>query len=398
MIHYEHGSWGLCFLWQLRGSTLPKGLIWALPWSAISGYLCYLRSEAGVDIERIDAATLLGAYGFFISLLAFMVAFRNNQGWSRYWEGATLLQQTRGEWFNAVSSVFAFCNPQPDVKEKVNRFQGLIVRLMSLLFCSAVTSVSDLDDFEVIDMKSLNPESLRFLLTDFHNNHQTRCEILVQWIQRAIVQGHNDQTISIPAPILSRTFQELSRGIVNIQNARKINDLPYPFHCAQLLTVMLIVYTVGISVGSAYVFELWISSALVTLLNVFSLWCVNYGAVEMEHPFCSGNHGLPLHREVRNMNECLLVLMLDQTQTVPSMSNASKLVSELIETSPITDHLPSHEKTNGVEKETFFSTGVKRSRSRNLASLYNLQLTVEGDCNGEADEAAILGTHRQAPK
>lgn len=76
---------------------MPKGLIWALPWSAISGYLCYLRSEAGVDIERIDAATLLGAYGFFISLLAFMVAFRNNQGWSRYWEGATLLQQTRGD-------------------------------------------------------------------------------------------------------------------------------------------------------------------------------------------------------------------------------------------------------------------------------------------------------------
>ena len=125
MIHYEHGSWGLCFLWQVRGSTLPKGLIWALPWSAISGYLCFLREEAGVDIERIDAATLLGAYGFFISLLAFMVAFRNNQGWSRYWEGATLLQQTRGEWFNAVSSVFAFCNPQPDMKEKVDRFQAL---------------------------------------------------------------------------------------------------------------------------------------------------------------------------------------------------------------------------------------------------------------------------------
>ena len=90
---------------------------------------------------------------------------------------------------------------------------------------------------ESSDPWGLNPESLRFLLTDFHNNHQTRCEILVQWIQGAIVQGHNDQTISIPAPILSRTFQELSRGIVNIQNARKINDLPYPFHCAQLLTV-----------------------------------------------------------------------------------------------------------------------------------------------------------------
>jgi hypothetical protein len=32
--------------------------------------------------------------------------------------------------------------------------QGLLIRLMSLLFCSAITSVSDQDDFEVIDMKS----------------------------------------------------------------------------------------------------------------------------------------------------------------------------------------------------------------------------------------------------
>ena len=123
MIHYDHGSWGICFLWQVKGSTLPKGLVWALPWSAISGGLCYLRAEAGVGIERIDAGTLLGAYGFFISLLAFMVAFRNNQGWSRYWEGATLLQQTRGEWFNAISSCFAFCSPQPEHKEKVVQFQ-----------------------------------------------------------------------------------------------------------------------------------------------------------------------------------------------------------------------------------------------------------------------------------
>ena len=38
-------------------------------------------------------------------------------------------------------------------------------------------------------------------------------------------------------------------------------------------------YTAGICIGSAYVFEMWESASLVTLLNVFSLWCVNYGAV-----------------------------------------------------------------------------------------------------------------------
>ncbi|CAJ1452956.1 unnamed protein product, partial [Effrenium voratum] len=300
MIHYQHGSWGICFLWQLRGSTLPKGLMWAIPWAAVAGMLTWAKMRSGENYEPVDAGTLLGAYGFFISLLAFMVAFRNNHGWSRYWEGATLLQQTRGEWFNAMSSTFAFCNQAPEYKEQVQTFQALTVRLMSLLFSSAVTSVSDLCDFEVIDMKGLAPQNLEFLLADFRENHHTRCEILIQWMQKAIVNGHNEGTLHIPPPILSRVFQELSRGMVNIQNARKINDLPYPFHCAQLLTVMLLVYTVGITIGSAYTFETWQSAALVTLLNVFSLWCVNYGAVEMEHPFCSGSHGLPLHKEVQS--------------------------------------------------------------------------------------------------
>ena len=30
----------------------------------------------------------------------------------------------------------------------------------------------------------------------------------MQWIQRAIVQGHYDQTLTIPPPILSRTFHD----------------------------------------------------------------------------------------------------------------------------------------------------------------------------------------------
>ena len=120
----------------------------------------------------------------------------------------------------------------------------------------------------------------------------------------------------------------------------------------------------------------------------------------MERPFCAGNHGLPLHREVRSMNECLLILMLDQTQTVPKMrSAASNRVSDLITTQPILDGIPEN------ELESFFAAAKlskAERRSRNVTCL--LKAREDGshdDCelNGcEADEGAILGTHREAPR
>ena len=115
----------------------------------------------------------------------------------------------------------------------------------------------------------------------------------------------------------------------------------------------------------------------------------------MERPFCAGNHGLPLHREVRSMNECLLVLMLDQTQTVPTMrSSASNRVTDLITTQPILDGIPQS------ELQSFFAAAKlskAERRSRNVTTL--IKPGEDANLNGaEADEGAILGTHREAPR
>ena len=85
--------------------------------------------------------------------------------------------------------------------------------------------------------------------------------------------------------------------------------------------------------------------------------------------------------------------MLEQTQTIPQMSSsASQKVTELIETRPITEGIPEN------ELESYFTAPQKHQRrSRNVKSLAKMKRE-EGNLNGEADEVAVLGQHREAPR
>ena len=44
-----------------------------------------------------------------------------------------------------------------------------------------------------------------------------------------------DGVLAIPPPILSRVYQTLSRGFVNLLNAKKIADTRFPFPYAQTI-------------------------------------------------------------------------------------------------------------------------------------------------------------------
>merc|ERR1740138_1615055 len=85
--------------------------------------------------QMVGVEVLWSGYTF---VLGFLVVFRNNQAYSRFWEGATLINQVRGEWFNAISCLIAFCNKEHDEPGRLQRFQNLLVRLGSLMYCSAL--------------------------------------------------------------------------------------------------------------------------------------------------------------------------------------------------------------------------------------------------------------------
>merc|ERR1719373_837799 len=108
MIEYYPGKWQVSFIFQLHGSVFPKALMWALPSSALCLFLKLYSFNHWQGKDSLTVSQVWVAYNF---VLGFLIVFRTNQAHERFWEGATILQQVRGEWYNAISCCVAFCNP-----------------------------------------------------------------------------------------------------------------------------------------------------------------------------------------------------------------------------------------------------------------------------------------------
>merc|ERR1712079_73016 len=132
MIAYDSGAWRGFFAPSFKGSVLQRATAFGIVSAFIGatvfiGYHGLTRSE----VEPLWPADALGQF-YVTSILAFLVTFRASIAYSRFWEGATLLNQVRGEWISSISSVIAFCTPALDKQAEVVKFQNLVVRLMSL--------------------------------------------------------------------------------------------------------------------------------------------------------------------------------------------------------------------------------------------------------------------------
>jgi len=320
MINYNSGTWGgLWSLFQAHGSVFPKATLVALPSAGLAMLVHYLTHEQQIIIVESDDITagVIGGYTFILGLI---LSTRASKAYSRWWEGGTLLQQLRGEWFNAYSSLLAFTSVKLEMKEDVEKFQQVLARLMSLLYCSALQQVSTNPhvpsaDYELIDTAGMDQEQL-----DFLEDVNDKVEVVLQWIQRLIVTNIGNGVLPIAPPIISRVFQEYSRGIVNLNNARKIADFPFPFPLVQMLSMMLSIHwlMIPISCGSSISNMVW--AGVLTFLVVFSFWCIHFFSFELEMPFGSSSNHLPLIDMQSDMNRSLLTLLRRKAQFPPEFN------------------------------------------------------------------------------
>eukprot|EP00449_Zooxanthella_nutricula_P002474 CAMPEP_0198498548 /NCGR_PEP_ID=MMETSP1462-20131121/7077_1 /TAXON_ID=1333877 /ORGANISM="Brandtodinium nutriculum, Strain RCC3387" /LENGTH=489 /DNA_ID=CAMNT_0044227471 /DNA_START=73 /DNA_END=1542 /DNA_ORIENTATION=- len=311
MIYYKNGRWGVSVLFSLEGSVFPKAAAISLPCATFAFLLSYF-GEHHVDRETTGAGVLWAGYNM---LLGFLIVFRTNPAYSRFWEGTSLLHQIRGEWFNATSSVFAFCSNRPERVQQVHNFQQIMVKLMSLLFCSAAHQVSTFEqlvDFEVLDIYGIDPKSLSHLRAS-----PDRCETVLQWIQRLIIEGHLEGTVDVPPPILTRAFQELSRGIVNLKQVTMIKEVPFPFPYAQMLAAMMVLHSVSTPWMASQTVESPIVGGVLSFCVTCGFWSLHYIAQEIDQPFGEDANDINLAGMLGEFNESLIFLTEAQTRTVP---------------------------------------------------------------------------------
>ena len=315
MRHYVGGKWGFSLIFGIYGSVFPYAFIMAVVNAALTfGVSISMEYSDGFNPDPDTTEMVATLMAIFSSVMMFILTFRSDIAYERWWEGGTLLQKTRGEWFNAYSSLVAFSSARPELQRQVMEFHHLLARLMSLLFCCALQQVSPSKErpFEILDTHGIELESLLYL-----ESTRDKVEIILQWIQRSIVLRMNDGILPVAPPVLSRAFQELSRGIVNLQNARKIADFPFPYPYAQVSILMLLLHWGLMPFWCSMLLSKTMAAAT-SFVVVFFLWCLNFIALQLEAPFGDEPNDLPMDQMILDWNNSLCTLLSPRSQRPPA--------------------------------------------------------------------------------
>lgn len=335
MIHQEEEGW---LLRNVRASALPKAALLSLPTIFVSLLLSYM-DKIDPDVRRdsgIDDVTESQLWNAMTAVIAIMLAFRTKQALGRFWEGTGLLHQMRGEWFDAASCLMAFSRDAKINKNKekeVNEFRHTLMRLMSLMHGSALDEISGGDDdrYEVLDIHGLDQRTLRFLRDCKEKLGFNRVEALQHMIQVLVTHNHHSGIITIPPPILSRIYQTLSRGLVNLLNARKIKDTCFPIPYAQVIALLLCVHSLFTPLIMTQIISSPVFAAMLSFFPILGMTTLNVIAAELEMPFGSDANDLPLRHFQAEMNDALLMLIHDFADHLPCTSRSAKFSYETLQ-------------------------------------------------------------------
>ncbi|KAK9864551.1 hypothetical protein WJX84_008203 [Apatococcus fuscideae] len=103
MITYSKVGWSLHLPFRIYGSALPR----ATPFAALSAGLTALLFIFRHD-QFSNAWRHPYPYQIFGFIVGFIIVFRSNFGYARYWEGRTNLQTMTARWADFVTQVVAF--------------------------------------------------------------------------------------------------------------------------------------------------------------------------------------------------------------------------------------------------------------------------------------------------
>ena len=141
MIVYNPRQWhGLVVLFSRQGSPLPQGAAFGLVSAAIAFAVKFAApNDLGLGEEAREDSLLDHPYAtsIFASLVSFLVAFRANLAYSRFWEGRTQLQRMSTMWGDVGGMVIAFDENAKDL-EDYDEWKKDFVHLLSLLHALAI--------------------------------------------------------------------------------------------------------------------------------------------------------------------------------------------------------------------------------------------------------------------
>jgi len=119
-----------------------------------------------------------------------------------------------------------------------------------------------------------------------------RMAILQEWILEDM--NNLQSVISMPPPIMSRAYAELSQGMLAFSQAVKMADFPFPFPFAQLLEWLLVAYTIVIPLFAVVFTGSVVVGPFLSFLATLTYWTLTSISRELENPFADGPNQVPV--------------------------------------------------------------------------------------------------------
>jgi len=320
--------------------VFPTGLMVSTPSAVLAAVLFILHEDKHLDPvfsdpqvdERVFANSAI--WSGFTFLVGFLTVFRTSHAYNRFWEACASVHKMGAEWFDSCSAVIAYTKVSKSASEEVLTFQNKVIRLYSMLHAVALAELEDLDngteelevrsfEMELIDAGAFDDDTLAAV-----RDSTCRVELVYQWIQSLIVDAQATGVLGVPPPILTRSFQELSGGMVCFHDAMKVADTPFPFPYLQTCDALLFVlYIASPFVTSTYCSTWWLASFF-CFITTFTFTCLTLTALELEFPFgrdANDIQGVDLQDE---MNHKLRLLVSNASWKAPGFQKPDEAQSD----------------------------------------------------------------------
>merc|ERR1712166_70656 len=141
MIIYSKHLWGFPLLCRSYGSTLPR----AFPFAVFSSVLTWIIEEYAGDETRLWFDHPY-PYQMYAWVVGFVLIFRSNFGYQRYWEGRTRIQDMSSKWIDGAAMVLCFDEATSNEKaiqgldggESGVEFRNKFIHFMSMMHALAL--------------------------------------------------------------------------------------------------------------------------------------------------------------------------------------------------------------------------------------------------------------------
>jgi len=171
----------------------------------------------------------------------------------------------------------------------------------------------------------------------------------IQWIKVFIIERLNAGTLTIPAPILTRVFQELDGSVASYHAAEKLSQIPFPFPYAATIELILIIHAVITPMVMMNLLTADNASENTFLpipsvgIVIFFLWSLHFTAGELENPYDGDKNDLDLHGLQGDLNKKLQAICQVMPAHVPRLVVSPKESACLLKSA---SHTPSSSETS----------------------------------------------------